>query len=195
LLGPEHCYTGSAAELNTWKIASALEKIMEKYHQALIAKAIELGAAEAKLIDTDAIVFDSRSFLKCRFGCNRWGKYWTCPPNLGISEENFRNIFKQYSSAIIIKTADPRNGQEITLSIEKEAMLSHKFMHAFAMVLCVWCEKCAHPEPCRFPHMARPSMDAYGIDIGKTVEPLGMKVDFDDKGKLLPCWYSMVLLY
>jgi hypothetical protein len=37
-------------------------------------------------------------------------------------------------------------------------------------------------------------MDAYGIDIGKTVEPLGLKVEFDKKGELLPCWYSMVLL-
>lgn len=162
--------------------------------QALVEKAIEFGAAEAKIIDTEAIVFDSRSFLKCRFGCNRWGNYWTCPPYLDISPEKFQDAFDQYTKAIIIKTTDGHKGQDVTVKIEKEAMLSHQFMHAFAMVLCVWCEECAHPEPCRFPHMARPSMDAYGIDIGKTVEPLGLKVEFDKKGELLPCWYSMVLL-
>jgi len=167
---------------------------MENKFEILVKKAIELGASEAKIIDTDAIVFDPRSFLKCRFGCNRWGKYWTCPPHLDLSPEKFQDAFNQYSKAIIIKTTDPHEGQDITVKLEKEAMMAHNCMMAFAMVLCVWCEECAHPEPCRFPQMARPSMDAYGIDIGKTVEPLGLKVEFDEKGGLLPCWYSMVLL-
>ena len=43
---------------------------MKKKLQDIVKKAIELGATEAKIIDTDAIVFDSRSFLKCRFGCD-----------------------------------------------------------------------------------------------------------------------------
>ena len=37
-------------------------------------------------------------------------------------------------------------------------------------------------------------MDAYGIDIGKTVTPLGFKVEFDQEGKMVPTWYGMVLL-
>jgi hypothetical protein len=37
-------------------------------------------------------------------------------------------------------------------------------------------------------------MDAYGVDIGKTLEPLGFKVEFDKEGKLLPAWYCMILL-
>lgn len=167
---------------------------MKKDLEDLVKKALELGASEAKIMDAKKIVFDSRSFLKCRFGCNRWGRYWTCPPNLDISPEKFQEAFRQYKKAIIIKTSDPHKGQDITVKVEKEAMISHNCQMAFAMVLCVWCEECAHPEPCRFPHMARPSMDAYGIDIGKTVEPLGLKVEFDEKGGLLPCWYSMVLL-
>jgi len=47
---------------------------------------------------------------------------------------------------------------------------------------------------CKYPHLARPTMDAYGVDIGKTVESLGFKVEFDPQGQLLPAWYSMVLL-
>ncbi len=168
---------------------------MENHLEKIINKAVGLGASEAKILDTDTIVFDPRSFLKCRFGCNRWGQYWTCPPHMDISIETFQDAFEKYSKAIIIQSTDPKKGQEITLKIEKEAMMTHQYMHAFALVLCVWCEECSYPEPCRFPHMARPSMDAYGIDIGKTVEPLGLKVSFDDKGGLLPCWYSMVLLY
>ena len=167
---------------------------MEHLFESLVEKAIDFGASEARIIDTDKIVFDSRSFLKCRFGCQRWGKYWTCPPHMDISQEKFQEAFNQYQKAIIIQTSDPHNGQEISVKVEKEAMVSCDFMYAFAMVLCVWCEECAYPEPCRYPQMARPSMDAYGIDIGKTVELLGLKVEFDEKGKLLPNWYSMVLL-
>jgi predicted metal-binding protein len=167
---------------------------MKKELQRLAEKAVELGAEEAQIIDAEAIVFDSRSFLKCRFGCNRWGRYWTCPPNLEISPEKFQEAFSLYSKAIILKTTDAKTGQDVALKVEKEAMLSYQCMHAFAMVLCVWCEECSHPEPCRFPHLARPSMDAYGIDIGRTVEPLGMKVEYNDQGQMLPCWYSMVLL-
>jgi len=162
--------------------------------QSLVKKALDLGALDARLIDTQRIVFDPRSYLKCRFGCSRWGRYWTCPPHLVISPELFMEAFAQYSRALIIQTADPPKGQDVTVAIEKEAMLTSNSPFAFAMVLCVKCETCAYPEPCRFPHLARPSMDACGIDIGATVAPLGFKVEFDPEGRLLPAWYSTVLV-
>lgn len=167
---------------------------MEKMVETLTARAVELGAADARLIETDKIVFDPRSFLKCRFGCNRWGKYWTCPPHLGITPEQFMEAFARYRMGLVIKATDPEVGQEVTLAMEKEAMMTHGCMYAFALVLCVQCDECAHPDPCRYPHLARPSMDAYGIDIGKTVAALDFEVQFDADGKLLPAWYSMVLL-
>ena len=160
----------------------------------LVDKAIELGATDAKQIPVSSIVFDSRSYLKCRFGCNRWGKYWTCPPHLEITPERFMDAFAQYHQAIVIKSSDPKIGQDVTVAIEKEAMLTLGCTFAFAMVLCVECEDCAYPDPCRYPHLARPSMDAYGIDIGKTLAPLGFQVELDAGGKLLPAWYSMVLI-
>ncbi len=167
---------------------------MKNKYQALIDKCIELGAHEAKLIDTDQVIFDPRSFLKCRFGCNRWGNYWTCPPNLNLSPEMFMEAFDKYSKAIIVKTADPDVGQDIALAVEKEAMLSYGSLYAFAMALCVKCEECAYPQPCLYPHLARPSMDAYGVDIDKTIEASGFKVEFDKNGELLPAWYSMILV-
>lgn len=167
---------------------------MEDKYQDLLDRSVELGAYEAKLIHTDQIVFDPRSHLKCRFGCNRWGRYWTCPPNLELPLEMFMEAFQRYEKAIIIKAPDPKVGQDVAVAIEKEAMLNHGSDFAFAMALCVQCEECAYPDPCLHPHLARPSMDAYGVDIGKTLEPLGFKVEFDKEGKLLPAWYCMVLL-
>lgn len=160
----------------------------------LVQTAIELGASEAKLIPTSALVYDPRSVLKCRFGCGRWGKYWTCQPHVGISTEQFREMVDKYATAIIIKTSDPKSGQDISVAIEKRAMMHYGAIFAFSMSLCVQCDQCAYPEPCVFPHLARPSMDVLGIDIGKTVEPLGFTVAFDPEGALLPAWYTMVLL-
>ncbi|MGD0826779.1 MAG: DUF2284 domain-containing protein [Desulfobaccales bacterium] len=162
--------------------------------EPLVDKALELGASDAKLIDINQIVFDPRAFLKCRFGCKRWGQYWTCPPNLSISADKFMLAFQNYEKAIIYKTPNPKFGQEVGLALEKEAMLAHGFYFAFAMVLCVKCDECSFPDPCRFPHLARPAMDAYGIDIGKTIEPLGFKLEFDKEGKLIPAWWGAVLL-
>lgn len=167
---------------------------MAKRFSGMMDKARKLGAMEAKLINTDTIIFDSRSFLKCRFGCQRWGKYWTCPPHLDISPQAFREAFAGYSQAILLKCEDMQISQEITVALEKEAMKNHECAFPLAMVLCVKCEKCAWPEPCRYPHLARPSMDAYGIDIGKTVAQAGFKVEFDPEGKVLPACFSLVLL-
>jgi predicted metal-binding protein len=47
---------------------------MESNYKALVDRAIELGATGAKMVPTDQVIFDPRSYLKCRFGCNRWGK-------------------------------------------------------------------------------------------------------------------------
>ena len=68
-------------------------------YQSLVKKALDLGALDARLIDTKMIVFYYRSYLKCRFGCNRWGRYWTCSPHLSISPELFMEAFAQYSIA------------------------------------------------------------------------------------------------
>ncbi|MBL7226129.1 MAG: DUF2284 domain-containing protein [Desulfobacteraceae bacterium] len=167
---------------------------MKNIYETLIERAAELGAEQAILIDTDKIVFDPRSYMKCRFGCNRWGRFWTCPPHLDISPEMFMHAFSKYNKAILIRTTGPRMGQEVAVAIEKEAMVTFGLRFSFAMALCVQCEECSYPDPCRFPHLARPSMDAYGVDVEKTLEPLKLKVDFDKDGKLLPVWYSLVLL-
>lgn len=167
---------------------------MAKFLDKLIDEAKELGATDARLIDAESIVVDSRSFLKCRFGCGRWGKYWTCQPHVGMSVAQFQDTLGKYRKALIILTPDPKTAQEVTVAVEKKAMLEHGAMYSFGMTLCVQCDECAYPEPCRFPHLARPAPDGLGIDIEQTVVPHGFKVEFDSQGNLLPAWYSIVLL-
>ena len=167
---------------------------MKNNYDKLVEKALEMGATGAKLIDPQQVVFDPRSHFKCRFGCKRWGRHWTCPPHVTLTQEQFDEAFARYQAGLIIQSPGPKQAQEITLAMEKQAMLEHKSLFALALVMCVQCAECAYPEPCLFPHLARPSMDCYGMDISATVESLGFKVAFDTKGESLPAWYSMVLL-
>ena len=66
---------------------------METKYAGLLKKALDLGDQEAKILSAAKIVFDSRAFLKCRFGSNRWGKYWTSPPQTNLSPQMFKSPF------------------------------------------------------------------------------------------------------
>jgi predicted metal-binding protein len=82
----------------------------EKY-QFLVKLALEAGAAEAKIIPTNLVVVEDRVVLKCKVGCNHYGKTLACPPYTPSAEE-FRKIVGEYSYAMFMKyttnaTAEP----------------------------------------------------------------------------------------
>ena len=111
---------------------------MENNYETLMDKAIQLGATGAKLIRTDQVIFDPRSYLKCRFGCNRWGKYWTCPPNMDISPKDFQEAYDRYHSAVVIRTSDPNVGQEITLRVRQLGNeLSRDYQDRTPILVCI----------------------------------------------------------
>ena len=80
---------------------------MKTKYAGLLKKALDLGAQEAKILSAAKIIFDPRAFLKCRFGCNRWGTYWTCPPHTNFSPQMFGEAFSKYEQSIFIKTRIP----------------------------------------------------------------------------------------
>jgi predicted metal-binding protein len=65
-------------------------------------KALELGAADAKIITADKIVVEDRIVLKCKIGCPNYGKTLACPPYTPTAEE-FRKIVNEYSYALFMK--------------------------------------------------------------------------------------------
>jgi predicted metal-binding protein len=79
--------------------------------QFLVKLALEKGAADAKIIPTKKIVVEDRVVLKCKVGCNHYGKTLACPPYTPSAEE-FRKIVSEYSYAMFMKfkskaTAEP----------------------------------------------------------------------------------------
>ena len=73
----------------------------EKF-EFLVKLAFENGAADAKIIPTNKVVVEDRVVLKCKVGCNRYGKTLACPPFTPSAEE-FRKIVGEYSFAMFMK--------------------------------------------------------------------------------------------
>ena len=73
----------------------------EKF-QFLTKLALENGAADAKIISTSKVVVEDRVVLKCKVGCNHYGKTLACPPYTPSAEE-FRKIVSEYSYAMFMK--------------------------------------------------------------------------------------------
>jgi predicted metal-binding protein len=73
----------------------------EKF-EFLVKLAIEKGAADAKIIPTNKVVVEDRVVLKCKVGCNHYGKTLACPPYTPSAQE-FRKIVSEYSYAMFMK--------------------------------------------------------------------------------------------
>ena len=68
--------------------------------------ALKLGATEARVIPAEEIVVENRVVLKCRVGCDDYGKRLTCPPFTPKVDE-FRKMLKDYKYALIVKFKSP----------------------------------------------------------------------------------------
>ena len=65
-------------------------------------QALELGAIAAKIIPVEKIVVEDRVVLKCKLGCQKYGKTLACPPYAPTPEE-FRKIVSEYHYALLLK--------------------------------------------------------------------------------------------
>ena len=66
------------SQLQTVPIMSA-QNGTEKF-DFLRKRALELGAADAKIFPANHVVVEDRVVLKCKIGCNNYGKTLACPP-------------------------------------------------------------------------------------------------------------------
>lgn len=162
----------------------------------MIELAKSMGALDAVRFSIDDIIFDSRTLLKCMFGCGDWGKNHTCPSRPGFPKPwEFEKILRNYSYGMIIHTKDKTLSQKISFEIERQAFLKG-FYFAFSLSDCSKCTacKCVSGEPCAFPREARPAFHAVGIDVFKTVHNLGLPLDVLKEKDAEPDWYSAVFI-
>jgi predicted metal-binding protein len=74
-------------------------------------RALELGAVDAKIIPVGNIVIEDRVVLKCKLGCEKYGKTLACPPHAPTPKQ-FRKIVNEYRYAMFMKFKSKASGDK-----------------------------------------------------------------------------------
>ena len=176
-----------------------LQKDLEKYRQ----RAIELGAADARIITTDMIFIDERVRAKCYFPlCSSYGTNAKCPPH-ALELDFIRKMVNNFQYAIFTKIEVPSEKMagpeakakrlqvrsqvknfEIVSKIESEAFYDGYYLAmAFAggpckVALCPndECSALIPGQGCRHPLKAIASMEAVGMDAFRMAANAGWDI-------------------
>lgn len=143
----------------------------------LISKIKGLGFLNAREISVGSIHVADWTKERCRFGCSEYGKPH-CPPN-SPSPAKTREVLKDYSRALLLEGEPPTRAFQLNvLEAEKEA-----FKAGFYKSLAYWAgpcslcrEECPGDGTCRNTRLARPAMEASGIDVFETVRRAGLSL-------------------
>ncbi|MBQ5601291.1 MAG: DUF2284 domain-containing protein [Clostridia bacterium] len=158
----------------------------------LIAAALEGGAYRASIIKTDLIATDRAFRDMCASNaCGMYGKCYMCPPDIGDIDELMTRV-KNYDYALVYQTVSSLEDSydfEGMVEAKKSAVaLAQKLRKDFAELCradalhlgaggCGICPTCAKRtgEPCRFPDLALPSLEGYGINVSELAKTADMK--------------------
>ncbi len=163
-----------------------------KIFEDIIAKTVELGVFKANVIEANRIEAD-RAFrnICASNACGMYGRCYMCPPDIGEIDVLMAEL-KNYDYALVYQTVT-----ELEDSFDFEGMIdakkkSYPIATALRQVFsdigifkalhlgaggCGMCERCAKQtgETCRFPKLALPSLEAYGINVSSLAKAADMK--------------------
>lgn len=168
-----------------------------------VKRVLQLGAEEAKIIDTKNIVTGNWVRLKCQYGCKGYGNRLTCPP-FSPTPEYTKKMIAEYKKALLL-TYHSKPGQErakrrkmhrVVARLEREIFLDG-YYKAFGMVAgpCRYCVPCKVNDACKFPEYARPAMEACGIDVYQTARNSGLKLEVAQSTKYISKYCCLILIH
>ena len=143
-----------------------------------------------KECDPRDAVFEERVKLSC-FYCARYNVCWRCPPK--IPQLDYPKIMSEFEHAALVWVdmpmtketyADVRSESSVrlhhaVLGLEKELLKNHVDIYlSFIGGSCKLCKNGCGKERCNNPYLARIPLEATGINVVKTVEKYGIKVEF-----------------
>jgi len=161
---------------------------------SLVNLALTIGAVEAKLIRAKDVVVQDWVRLKCQYGCHGYGKSLTCPPH-SPSPEQTRKILTGYSTAILMRLPDESMASHDLIAKLERSLFLAGYYSAFGLPAgpCKRCKKCSL-ERCVYPRLARPSMEACGIDVYGTARKNGFLIDVRKTTEDNPTYFGLVLV-
>jgi predicted metal-binding protein len=157
-------------------------------HAQLEALFAEQGYKDFRWIKPQDMVVSQWVRMKCTFGCGKYGRNATCPPNVPSVSE-CRRFFDEYSTAVIFhfeKTVDKpedrhswSRGVNLELVKLERAVFLAGYEKAFLLFMdsCSICDECPGVrEACKNPRLARPSPEAMAVDVFSTVRQYGYPI-------------------
>ena len=166
-----------------------------------LEKILDGRVFEHTVIPTSSITFSPELLKACeRNLCGKYNKCWTCPPAIGPME-NLMEKIRGFSHAFVFTTKTVLED-----SFDYEGMVKGKENHnqitselherfgktnpVFGAGGCSKCEKCAYPEPCRFPEKIYSSIEAAGINVTELSRAGGVHYN---NGENTVTYFSMIL--
>ena len=154
--------------------------------------ALSKGAANASVVEVSSIKLDKVFRDMCASNiCGTYGKCWMCPPDVGEIEV-LMDEFRSYKYALVYQTIDMledsfdfegmidarKNMSKLAQDMREVSSFSElsRTLH-LSVGGCGVCSVCSKKtgEPCRFPDLAIPSLEAYGVNVSALASLAGMK--------------------
>ncbi len=144
----------------------------------LLERVGKLGFSRVTLLDPERVELAPWVRLKCRQGCPGYGRNLQCPP-FSPDHRQMAGVLAGYRRALLVQGAPP--GPEFHRRLlELERML---FLAGFPKALafgagpCTLCPTCDTSRPCRRPKLARPALEACGVDVYTTARRAGWRLE------------------
>lgn len=136
----------------------------------------EKKAINSKFIDPKSITIGCWTRFKCQYGCSAYNTNLCCPPYSPTPDET-KKVIADYNLALLIHFGGDIKVSKTIVQIEREVFLKnyHKVI-SFVAGPCTLCKECSLSE-CDFPKLARPSMEACGIDVYSTARNNGFPIN------------------
>ncbi len=188
----------SGDSMNIKETIENLSKVGEKYN-----------VNEIIPLNTSDICLASWVRLKCKYGCDKYGKSWCCPPETPTLEK-MQTVLKEYRKALLL-CGSLRNGHfyrenqkkrrvqvntwKGTVALERQLFLAG-YYKAFSLVSenCALCKVCSYPDECKFPKDKRPSVESCSIDIVQTLKKISRQFQIAQNVTSEYNCYSIILL-
>jgi len=133
-------------------------------------------AIDFKFIDPKSVVIGYWTRFKCQYGCGAYGKNLCCPPNSPTPDET-QKILSDYNVGLLVHYGGDVKVTKAIASIERDIFLMNYYkVISFGAGPCRLCKECSLSE-CKVPKLARPSMEACGIDVYSTARNNGFPIN------------------
>ena len=156
---------------------------------ALVAEALAAGFSQAGELNRDAIDFMPEVRDMCAADrCHSYGKSWVCPPGCGSIEDASLKA-ADYSKGLLVQTIGQMEDDFDWETIEATSAKHRENFEKFTAIMrkrfkklmpmgagaCSLCPECTYPDaPCRYPDLAVPAMEAYGLFVSKVCSLSGV---------------------